>query len=313
MVQIFIVTTTDAGRRLDQFLGEQLADVSRSIVRRLIDIGGVHVDGRRARKNGLLVAAGQRIEVHRDRAPLEPFRLLPEHIVFQDAYLLAINKPAGIDTQPTPARYKGTLWEAVQVWLDRDRRFGRRLEIGMVQRLDRDTSGVIVFSIHPRAHGSLSDQFRARQVRKFYLALVSGVPTPPSGVFTSPLVRDRRANRVKTVETGGRHAETRYRVLQEWTSSSLVLVELVTGRTHQIRAHFAAAGYPLLGDVRYGGPAVHEHAASAGHRLHAWRLRLQHPHSGELFTLCAPPPTPMTWPILESVGEDPGMLFGLSS
>lgn len=125
MMYSFQTGAADQGNRLDLFLHERLPEMSRAKIRTVIDLGGVHVDGRRVRKNGLLLSAGQRVELHLDRAPLEPFRLTPAVILYQDKYLLAIDKPAGLDTQPTPARYKGTLYEAVQVWLGRDRSFGR--------------------------------------------------------------------------------------------------------------------------------------------------------------------------------------------
>jgi 23S rRNA pseudouridine1911/1915/1917 synthase len=226
--------------------------------------------------------------------------------------LLAVNKPAGIDTQPTPARYKGTMYEAVQVWLGRNRSFGRKLEIGMVQRLDRDTSGVMVFSIHPRAHGPLADQFRSRRVRKFYLALVAGVPEPAQGEFVSTLARDRRRNRVKSVDDGGRQALTRYRVLQSRASASLVLVELVTGRMHQIRAHFSEAGHPLLGDVRYGGPTVVDGREFTRQCLHSLVIRLHHPRSGAVMELTAALPAEMHWSVIGATDFDREKLLDLS-
>ncbi len=312
MIHRFQVAATEPHCRLDIFLHERLPEMSRGAIRGVIDLGGVHVDGRRVRKNGLQLAPGQEIEMHLDRGDREPFRLSPATIVYQDADLLAVNKPAGIDTQPTPARYKGTMYEAVQVWLGRDRSFGRKLEIGMVQRLDRDTSGVMVFSIHPRVHGPLADQFHSRRVRKFYLALVAGVPEPAQGEFVSTLARDRRRNRVRSVADGGRQALTRYRVLQSRGSSSLMLVELVTGRMHQIRAHFSEAGYPLLGDVRYGGPADLDGREFTRQCLHSWVIRLHHPRSGVAMDLTAAVPSDMCWPVVGATNLDWESLFDLS-
>lgn len=312
MIHRFAVAATEGPCRLDIFLHERLPEMSRGAIRGVIDLGGVHVDGRRVRKNGLQVAPGQVVELHLDRGSRDPFRLSPATIVYQDVDLLAVNKPAGIDTQPTPARYKGTMYEAVQVWLGRDRRFGRKLEIGMVQRLDRDTSGVMVFSIHPRAHGPLAEQFRERRVRKFYLALVAGVPEPAQGEFVSTLARDRRRNRVISVGDGGQQALTRYRVLQSRGSTSLVLVELVTGRMHQIRAHFSEAGYPLLGDVRYGGPAVVDGGDVSRQSLHSWVIRLNHPRSGEAMELAAAVPAEMRWPVVDVTDHDRRVLLDLS-
>ena len=203
MVNRYLTTSDDEGRRLDQYLADRSTDLSRTLVRKIIDIGGVQIDGRRVRKAGLTLSDGLRIEMHRDRGALEPFRIVAEHVLFQDNYLIILNKPAGIETQPTPARYKGTLFEALQVWLKRDRRFGRRLEIGMAQRLDRDTSGVIAFSIHPQAHKSLTAQLQSRSAKKTYLALVEGRPEPETGSYVSKLIRDRYSNRVRSTDRGG--------------------------------------------------------------------------------------------------------------
>ncbi|MEJ2136202.1 MAG: RluA family pseudouridine synthase [Desulfofustis sp.] len=296
MVIRYKTTSIHEGRRLDHYLAEQSPDLSRTLIRKIIDIGGVHIDGRRVRKAGLVLSAGRRIEVHRDRGALEPYRIAESQVLFQDDYLIVLDKPAGIETQPTPARYKGTLYEALQVWLKRDRRFGRRLEIGMAQRLDRETSGVIAFSIHPQAHKSLTAQIQSRAAQKIYLALVEGRPEPTAGSYTSRLIRDRFSNRVKSTAGGGKEAVTRYRVvktLQAPAQISMVELELITGRTHQLRAHLSEAGHPLLGDIRYGGAdRLGEHSFSR-HFLHSHRLELRHPLSGKPLSFCAELPPEM--------------------
>jgi 23S rRNA pseudouridine1911/1915/1917 synthase len=296
MVKRYFTAGGDKGRRLDQFLAESSPDLSRTLIRRIIDIGGVHIDGRRVRKAGMILDENLQIELHRDRGSLEPFRLGEDLVLYQDDYLIVVNKPAGIETQPTPARYKGTLFEALQVWLKRDRRFGRRLEIGMVQRLDRDTSGVIAFSIHPQAHKSLSRQFRLRDTKKIYLALVAGRPKPSTGRYVSNLIRDRYTNKMKSTSRGGKEAVTTYRVVRTRAVPepiSLVEVELITGRTHQIRAHLSEAGHPLLGDIRYGGfTQVGEHSFST-HCLHSHRLEVGHPISDQPLSFCVELPPAM--------------------
>ena len=293
MVERFTTTAEDKGQRLDIFLSARVGGTSRTTLRRIIDLGGVHLDGRRVRKTGLVLEPGQHIELHRDRGPLDPYRIADAEVLFEDAYLIAINKTAGIETQPTPARYKGTLYEALQVRLKRDKRFGRRLEIGMAQRLDRDTSGVIMFSIHPRAHKGLTEQIGSRSARKHYLALVQGCPEPAIGSCRSQLIRDRRSGLMRSTASGGREALTHYRVLRTNQRLSLLQVELVTGRTHQIRAQLAEAGYPLLGDVRYGGPGELDGHRFARQCLHSRRLELTHPVSRAPLLIEAPLPADM--------------------
>ncbi len=278
-----------SGIRLDQFLASTCNGLSRTLARKLIELGGVHLDGRRVRRCGQTLAVGQRIEVYRDTGPLEPFVLQEGHLLFRDSYLLAVNKPAGVETQPTPARYRGTLYSALLDFLHDPFRPLDRPALGMVQRLDRDTSGVMVFSIHPRAHKGLTGSFREHRVDKCYLALVKGRVSVDSGEFRSHLARCRRGNRVRSVDKGGKEALTRFRVLERFRHATLVEVELLTGRTHQIRAHFAEAGHPLLGDRSYGRPA----GGPERQMLHAFRLRLAHPVTGVPLTLEAPVPQDM--------------------
>jgi 23S rRNA pseudouridine1911/1915/1917 synthase len=287
----------DSEARLDRFLHGKVSDFSRGALRKVIELGGVHVSGRRCLKCGATVPVGAGVEVHLDGGPLEPFRLGEAQLLFEDDYLVVINKPPRIETQPTLARYRGTLYEALQVWLQRDNRLrhGQRLEIGMAQRLDRDTSGVIVFSIHPLAHKELTRQIVERLAGKEYLAIVVGCPTEKEGRFHSQLRRDRRSGRVQSFAEGGQEAITDYRVLESGGGLSLVHVVLHTGRTHQIRAHFAEAGHPLAGDRHYGGPLKVDGRIFSRQCLHSWRLSLVHPRLGTKLTWTAPLPEDMAF------------------
>jgi 23S rRNA pseudouridine1911/1915/1917 synthase len=168
----------EAGLRLDQFVAGRSTELSRTLVRKLVDLGGVHVGGRRIRRCSQPVQAGETVEVFVDGLPLEPYQLATTAVVYRDPYLLAIDKPAGIETQPTPARFKGTLYAALLDYLHDPFRPQQAPSLGMVQRLDRDTSGIMVFSIHPRAHRGLTETFTGRQVRKCYLAVVAGSRPP---------------------------------------------------------------------------------------------------------------------------------------
>jgi len=284
--------------RLDRFLVEGCGNAARGLIKCLIDLGGVHVDGRRVRRCSLPMAAGQQVELYVDGLPLEPFQLDNARVLYHDPYLLALDKPAGIATQPTPARYQGTLYAAVQQFLKHD----GKASLGMVQRLDRDTSGVIIFSIHPKAHKGLTAAFREHRVGKRYLAMVAGVPQGDVGEFRSLLARRRASNRMVSVERGGKPAITRYRVVGRGEAVALVEVEIPTGRSHQIRIHFAEAGHPLLGDTMYGGPAACGVLAIPRQMLHASELLLDHPVSGAPLSLRAPLPADFQG-VLQSLGS----------
>ncbi len=275
------VDAQDAGLRIDQYVPSQVADLSRGVARKVIDLGGVHVAGRRIGRCSLAVRAGQSVEVYLDGRSLDIFSLCAEHILFQDAYLLVIDKPPGIDFQPTHARFKGTLYDAVLRYVEGVKGGKGDVSLGMVQRLDRETSGVTVFSIHQRAHKAMTHMFADRRVDKLYRTLVAGRPLDKEGEFRSLLARQHRTNLMKSVEKGGKEAITRYRVVEEFADCALVEVELVTGRSHQIRAHFSEAGHPLLGDVRYGGPSFVSGREVARSMLHAFRLSFEHPVSCE--------------------------------
>lgn len=283
----------DVGARLDQYVSSQTEELSRTFLRKIVELGGVHVGGRRVRQCSHSIKAGKMVEIHLDGLPLEPYTLKQQDIVYQDKYLLVVAKPAGVETQPTPAHYKGTLYEALRRYLRDPFRPMDRPEVGMVQRLDRETSGIMVFSVHPRAHRGLTWAFAGRKVRKIYLALIYGNLPEGKGEIRSLLARAHASNRVRSVAKGGKEAITYYRVTEEFADASVVEVEILTGRSHQIRAHFAEIGHPLLGDVRYGGPRFRQGREIPRQMLHSWRLELPHPVWGETLVLQAPLPTDM--------------------
>ncbi|MCK5912385.1 MAG: RluA family pseudouridine synthase, partial [Desulfuromusa sp.] len=203
------ITYKSAGQRLDQYLADSLNEMSRTQAKKIIDLGGVHINGRRIRSCSAPVCVDDSIEVYIDHLPLDPYRITDRDILFQDQYIIVLNKPAQVDTQPTHARFKGTLFEALQWHLKDPFRSHQKAEIGMVQRLDRGTSGALVFSIHPRAHKEMTRIFLEHEVKKGYLALVHGMPEPEQGEIRSFLARSRKENRVKSVEKGGKEAITR--------------------------------------------------------------------------------------------------------
>ena len=278
----------DAGNRLDIYIPSADERFSRTLVRKVVDLGGVHVDGQRVRRCSHTVRAREKVELFLDGFPLDPFSLEEKYVLFRDEYLIAIDKPPGIETNPTPARYKGSLYEALLRFLKDPFRPLDRPELGMVQRLDRDTSGVMVFSTHKKAHKPLTAAFRERKVKKVYRALVSGHLPCREGEFRSLLARSHASNRMKSVARGGREAVTLYRVLEEFPEVSLVEVEIPTGRSHQIRVHFSEAGHPLLGDGKYAVKEVATKLQSPRTMLHAFRLDLYHPVNNRELHLQAP-------------------------
>lgn len=282
------VEAAAGGTRLDQYVASQISDLSRGVVRKIIDLGGVHVAGRRTSRCSLTVRPGQSVDVYLDDRPLDIFTLGPDQVLFQDSFLLVVNKPAGIDCQPTHARFKGTLYDAVRRHLESAGGCRKTPEIGMVQRLDRETSGVTVFSVHQRSHSVMTRMFAERRVAKGYQTLVAGLPEVTEGEFRSLLARQHRTNLMKSVQKGGKEAITRYRVITELDGCALVEVDLVTGRSHQIRVHFSEAGHPLLGDRRYGGPGLVQGHEVRRTMLHSYSLSFDHPVNRQPLCFVAP-------------------------
>ena len=287
------VNLDGVGKRLDHFLADSTIELSRTRAKKIIDLGGVHINGRRVRSCSTSIRVGDSVEVYIDQLSLDPYRIFEQDILFQDKYLIVLNKPALVDTQPTHARFKGTLFEALQWHLKDPFRPHQKPEIGMVQRLDRGTSGVIVFSIHPRAHKEMTRIFLEHEVTKGYLALVHGVPELEQGEIKSCLARSRKENRVKSVAKGGKEAITRFKVVERLSGYSLLDVEILTGRSHQIRAHMAEQNCPLVGDQRYGGNSFIAGAEIFRPLLHAEKLSFHHPVLNQNLDFTVPVPEDM--------------------
>ena len=291
----FTVDEQYNGLRLDHYLAEAHETFSRSLAKRFIDIGGVHLAGRRIRRCSQTVSTGQGVEVFIDRQSLAPMKLDQGQILYQDQDLIVIDKPSGMATQPAPSRYQGTVYAELQNLLQEQKSRGQKPSIGMVQRLDLDTTGVMVFSIHKRAHKKMTEAFRGRDVDKVYWALVAGKPETNEGHFSSQLAKRRSTNLMVSVERGGKQADTLYRTLQSMEQASLVEVMLITGRSHQIRAHFSEAGLPLLGDTAYGGPKTIKGVDVPRQMLHSRELSFNHPVTGEKMTFTAPLPNDFSY------------------
>lgn len=276
-----------AGERLDAFLARALPDCSRSAAQRLIEQGLVTV-GERSGRAALRLNAGDAVVVTVP-AP-RPSALVPEpmalDVVYEDADLLVVNKPSGLVVHPAAGHAEHTLVHGLLAHCDDLSGIGGEQRPGIVHRLDRDTSGLLMVAKNDRAHACLSRQLQERTTHKVYLVLVEGRPQPAEGVIEAPIGRHPRDRKRMAVRAGGRPSRTRYRTLAERGGCSLVVAGLETGRTHQLRVHFAELGCPIAGDPIYG------RAGGAAGRLwlHAWLLRLQRPSDGETLQLEAPLP-----------------------
>jgi len=269
-----------AGGRLDKFVADGCPELSRTQAQKLIEEGDVTVNGEIARP-GLRLAVGDRIEVRVPPvtdSPLEP-EAIPFDVLYEDDDLLVIDKPAGLPVHPAPGHPGHTLVNGILGYLSSLPDTGDGLRPGIVHRLDKDTSGVMLVAKKRLAHANLSRQFKSREVSKVYLALVRGRLSSERGVIEAAIGRDpRNRKRMAVVDDDrGRNARTRYRVVKYVGNHSLLEVTPETGRTHQIRVHLAAIGHPVVGDAIYGQKS----AAAPRQFLHAGRLGFRLPSSGE--------------------------------
>ena len=289
-----VATGEDAGLRLDQFLARRLPNVSRSQIQRLIKDGHVRL-ARGGAKPSLLVSAGLQADVTLPEPepatlPAEPLDLA---ILYDDADIVVVNKAAGMVVHPAAGHKRGTLVNALLHHVSGLSGIGGRDRPGIVHRLDRGTSGVMIVAKHDRAHRSLSQQFHDRQVGKEYLALVWG--TPRTETIDRPIGRDpRQRQKMSTRARRARPASTRIVDVEPLGAASLIRVMIGTGRTHQIRVHLAEAGHPVIGDELYGGvrrkPPPRFAAVSRLVRpfLHSSRLTIAHPGDGRAMSFEAP-------------------------
>jgi 23S rRNA pseudouridine1911/1915/1917 synthase len=276
-----------AGERLDRACAALFPDLSRTAARKAIDEGRVSLDGRRVRACARPTPAGALLTLApaaRPTAAPPPGGLT---VVHEDEHLIVVAKPPGQHTQPTAQGSAGTLLAAVEDHLRRGR---RRPYVGLVHRLDRDASGLVVFGCAPAATAALSEAVREHLAERRYEALVRGVPAAAEGRIDLPLRHDARSNRAAVDPAGGRPATTSWRVTERAEAFGLVRLTLwlETGRTHQIRVHLAATLGPIVGDRRYGDPAVE--GAERRLYLHATRLVLPHPATGAPVTFDSPLP-----------------------
>jgi 23S rRNA pseudouridine1911/1915/1917 synthase len=296
----------DRGLRLDVFLAGRVENLTRSQIQHLNRSGAIRIDGRQD-KAGYRIRGGETIEV--DLQPLQPASLTPEQIplqiYFEDANLAVIEKPAGLVVHPGSGTHGGTIANALVFHFQNLSDVGGEARPGIVHRLDKKTSGLLIVAKNNVAHARLSAAFQDRRVQKTYLTLVHGRPKRASGtielsVGRHPTIRTKMA----AGHAKGRAAYSEYRVLESFHGFSLVEMTIKTGRTHQIRVHLSAIGHPVVGDDVYGARSYRGFAKKYGalnrYFLHAAHLRFDHPMTGEPMEFHSPLPSELQ-KLLESI------------
>lgn len=290
MERVLTAAPEDAGLRLDAFLAQRLPDLSRSRIQQLLEQGCILVEGKPGKKNRRLTP-GERIlldlpePAEADPEPEE----IPLDILFEDADLLVINKPKGMVVHPAPGHESGTLVNALLHHCGGSLSgIGGVKRPGIVHRLDKDTSGLMLAAKTDRAHASLAAQLGDHSLHRVYAALLIGTPRPAEGVVDLPVGRHPRDRKKMAAGVpGGRSAVTHYRVLESFPGYSYAECVLETGRTHQIRVHMASLGHPVAGDPLYGGKCALPLSSQC---LHAREIFFRHPVTGEDMTFSCPLP-----------------------
>lgn len=279
----------DAGKRLDVFLAENLPETTRSAAANLMKQGCVLLRGKAASKAGEKLKEGDQAEVTLN--PPKCTQLQPENIpldiLYQDADLAVINKPQGMVVHPAPGNESGTLVNALMYHIRDLAGISGELRPGIVHRIDKDTSGLLVIAKNDKAHRELSGQIKEKTAGRIYLAIIQGNLKEEQGTVDAPIGRSHKDRKKMAIVPEGRPARTHYRVLERYEGYSLIECRLETGRTHQIRVHMAYLGHPVAGDPLYAHSDPLKLGAQA---LHAYELHLVHPTSGENLSFQAPLP-----------------------
>ena len=284
----------EAGQRLDRYLVSQSGDVSRTSVQQLIVDGAVLVNGRPS-KPGYALRTGDEVQIlaskPKDQASTARPQPIPLDVAYEDQDVLIINKAAGMVVHPAPGHHEDTLVNALLAHYPDLQKDVENQRPGIVHRLDKDTSGLIIVARNAAAQAALLGQMKRHEIVKRYLALVEGVVALDRGSIDAPIGRNpRHRQQMAITATGSREARTHFRVLERFAHHTLLLLELETGRTHQIRVHLKAIGHPIVGDPVYGSGSTMRGVTLKRQFLHAYQLKFTHPSTGAVITVEAPLP-----------------------
>ncbi|CAG7605409.1 Ribosomal large subunit pseudouridine synthase D [Paenibacillus solanacearum] len=291
----WVIAAEEAGERIDKFMAESLDDsISRTQIQQWIKDGCVTVNDRTVKPNYKLSEEDRLIldmpEPELLELTAEP---IPLDVVYEDADVIVVNKPRGLVVHPAPGHYSGTLVNALMYHCQDLSGINGVVRPGIVHRIDKDTSGLLMAAKNDKAHQSLSEQLKEHSVNRKYIALVHGNVPHDNGTIDAPIGRDPKDRKLFTVtDKNSKHAVTHFVVLERFGDYTLVELKLETGRTHQIRVHMKFIGHPLVGDPQYG-PAKNKGVAMEGQALHAAALGFEHPRTGELLQFEAPLPDDM--------------------
>ncbi len=288
------VKPEDAECRLDQFLARNVSEMTRSCIQRLIADSKVNVNGKIRTKSGFTLSAGDLIRM--TLPPPVPSEVIPEaiplDILYEDAHLAVINKSRGMVVHPAAGNWQGTLVNALLSHCQDLSGINGVIRPGIVHRLDKDTSGVMLVAKTDQAHVSLAEQIKSHEAGRIYVAVVHGVFAQDEGTIEGAIGRHPKDRKKMSVtRQGGKAAVTHYRVLERLTRHSVVSCRLETGRTHQIRVHMAFIGHPVVGDPKYGPPVTG--LSIKGQALHSSEIHFRHPMTGELLNFSATLPEDM--------------------
>lgn len=306
IAKVYQIQTEHKGKRLDRFLISATEDVSRTYLQKLIREGAVTINDKVSKQPSRTLRAGDQVCIaFPDSRPLETGQPenIPLDILYEDSHLIVLNKPAGMLVHPASGVNSGTLVNALLSHCSDLSGIGGVERPGIVHRLDKDTSGVLVVAKTDVVHRALSGQFEEHTITRQYVAVVCGIPPEVTRTIDAQIARSRRdRRRMTTVENNGRHAVTHYQVLEIYNKFSLVQLTLETGRLHQIRVHLQHIGHPVAGDAIYGGeqralndadtlPIKHALIHLKRQALHARTLQFEHPITHETLMFSAPKPS----------------------